>query len=433
MSQESHSNPTPSRALNQVHRIAGFFDLPMPFEISDYAAKGNINRATYLVSAGQSGDRREYLLQMLNTDVFADPVAVMDTMVACITAQRKALSEGAIGDQTAWEPLRLIPTKEGAHYLKTEVSARPQYWRMTSRIRGVRSFKSLGAVPDRSRRLKIAEEAGRGLALFRTLTAGMNPADIQCPLPGYRDTALYYDQLESVLSGNRTPEQASARMPSDPRLRRDTGQLFIIRQSSENFQRRLRNRQVQHMAALALDQKPFCLKLQKKLAAGDLARTIVHGDTKLENFLFSIRNHRVKSLVDLDTVMPHTWLSDWGDMVRSLVNISGEREQKPEHIQVDMDIFEALARGFIRSAPLPPRHEMELMVDAARIMAMELGVRFLTDYLRGDTYFRPASGDPEDLNKIRAAVQFSVFQHLGDQAHAAGKSIVELCGERKKT
>jgi Ser/Thr protein kinase RdoA (MazF antagonist) len=193
----------------------------------------------------------------------------------------------------------------------------------------------------------------------------------------------------------------------------------------------MKERRVQELLDIALAQRPYCLKLQNKLDSGELKTAIVHGDTKLDNFLFSTRTGRVTSLVDLDTVMPHTWLSDWGDMARSLVNVSGERERNADTIAIDMDVFKALARGYIQSAPPPPRHEMELMPDAARIMALELGVRFLADYLRGDAYFRPGAGEPGDLNRIRAAAQFAVFRLLGDRASEARKCIAELYEKQK--
>lgn len=426
MFHESGSNQTSTIELKQAYRIAHRFDLPEPFEVSDFSGKGNVNCATYLVKAGQSGKGGEYLLQKLNMEVFADPDAVMDTTIACLKAQNKALSEGALRKDEAWKPIRLIPTKEGAAYLRTEESDGPQCWRMMARIRSARSYKSLNEIPDPGKRLKIAEEAGRGLALFGILTAGMNPGKIRPPLPGYRNTALYFDQLDSILEGNRVIEQAADRMPSDPRLRLGVGRFFLVQLGAQDFRRRLRDRQVREMLDLVRDQRSFCLKLQKKLASGDLKTTVVHGDTKLENFLFSTRTGRVISLVDLDTVMPHTWLSDWGDTARSLVNVSGERETNQDEIRIDMDVFRSIARGFIQSALLPPRHEIELMVDAARIMALELGVRFLADYLRGDTYFKAGAGDPEDLNRIRAAVQLSVFRSLGDKASEAGRSVVEL-------
>ena len=78
--------------MKQVRSIARRFDLPEPFKISDFPWKGNVNYSTYLVKAGQPGSRHEYLLQNLNADVFADPGAVMDTMIACLQAQEKAIS-----------------------------------------------------------------------------------------------------------------------------------------------------------------------------------------------------------------------------------------------------------------------------------------------------------------------------------------------------
>jgi len=136
----------------------------------------------------------------------------------------------------------------------------------------------------------------------------------------------------------------------------------------------------------------------------------------------------VKALVDLDTIMPHTWLTDWGDLVRALVNIAGEREPDPRKIEVDMGIFRALARGFLNTAPAIEARETDLMVEAAQIMALELGVRFLTDYLRGDSYFKLMPAEPPDLNKTRAMVQFSLFDKLRGTAPAAKRHIRELRG-----
>ena len=166
--------------------------------------------------------------------------------------------------------------------------------------------------------------------------------------------------------------------------------------------------------------------LVEKLACGELQKAVIHGDTKLENFLFSSSSGRVKSIIDLDTVMPHTWLTDWGDMVRSLVNTAGETESDPERIEIDPEVFSVAARGFLGSARYIDPQEIELMADAPQIMALELGVRFLADYLRGDSYFKLRVGDPEDLNKTRALVQFRVFEGLRRAAASARVNIEEL-------
>jgi Ser/Thr protein kinase RdoA (MazF antagonist) len=152
----------------------------------------------------------------------------------------------------------------------------------------------------------------------------------------------------------------------------------------------------------------------------------IHGDTKLDNFLFSGETGRVKAMVDLDTIMPHTWLADWGDMVRSLVNVAGERERDLRRVVVDMDIYRALARGFLRTARKVTPAEVELMADAVEIIALELGTRFMTDHLRGDTYFKLSPTDPPDLNKVRGMAQLTLFERLGDIGEAARRCIAEF-------
>jgi hypothetical protein len=283
---------------------------------------------------------------------------------------------------------------------------------MMARIGQARSYKSLQEIPDSRARLRAAEEAGRGLALFGALTAGMNPLQIHCPLPGYRDTRLYYDQLLSVLAGNRTPTQAMSYLPADPALRQSTEEHFLVQVEDEEYQRRRQDPLVRRCINLALEHKSRALKLARGLETGDLRTVLIHGDTKLENFLFSTRTGKVKALVDLDTIMPHTWLSDWGDMARSLINPAGERETDLAKVAVDLEVFESAACGFLSAARHTAGHEVALMTDAVQSMSLELGVRFLTDYLRGDSYFRLESADPADLNKIRALVQFHLFESV---------------------
>ena len=164
------------------------------------------------------------------------------------------------------------------------------------------------------------------------------------------------------------------------------------------------------------------------MAQGTIRRTAIHGDTKLDNFLFDDRTGQVKALVDLDTIMPHTFLVDWGDMVRSLCNVAGEKEPDREKIQVDLAIYRAVASGFLGSARGLTARELELLVDSVEVVALELGMRFLTDYLRGDSYFKLGPADPPDLNKIRGLGQLALFQRLR-AARAQTEAIVRQLRE----
>jgi hypothetical protein len=124
--------------------------------------------------------------------------------------------------------------------------------------------------------------------------------------------------------------------------------------------------------------------------------------------------------------MPHTWLADWGDMVRSLANVAGERERDLNRVRVNRDVYQAVLAGFLRTTTTATPEEIAMMPRAVQAIALELGVRFLADYLRGDTYFQLGPGDPEDLNKVRALVQLELFRQLMDHEAEADALVKEL-------
>jgi hypothetical protein len=407
--------------IEQAHQIASLFDLPRPIEVYDFPLKGNINKNAYSIVIGSPADRREYILQQLNPDVFTQPRAVMSAMILCLEEQQKAVAEGSLRNGEEWEPIRLIPTREGKPYLEICDGEISGCWRVMARIGNAQSFRSLQEIQDRRDRLKVAEEAGRGLALFGRLTSGMDSTRIGCPLPGYRDTNIYYSQLSSVLAGHRTLVEASHLLPADPIVRKSTEQHYLLHLPHEEYQRRLADPQLRRCIDLALEEKLFALKLVQALATGALKTVVVHGDTKLENYLFNAQTGQVKALVDMDTIMPHTWLSDWGDMMRSLVNPAGEKETDLNKVEADMEIFDAAAKGFLGSAIHLESRESAYLMDAVQILALELGVRFLADYVRGDSYFRLGPSDPPDLNKTRAMVQFRLFESLRSKAAGASR------------
>jgi N-acetylhexosamine 1-kinase len=412
---------------DQASVIASLFDIPSPIEVLDFPRKGNINQQTYWIKAGPPAHQSEYLLQLLNPEIFTQPRNVMDAMIACIRAQEDALADDFKDNSREWEILRLIPTKAGNSYLELANPEGSKCWRLMAYIKNTNTFKSLREIPDERSRLFIAEEVGRGLAIFGALTACMDPSKILSPLPGYRDTALYYNQLLSVLEGHSTSEEAAAYLPEDAILRHSTKPLYYTHLKLEEYQRRLSDPQLRRCIDIAIEHKSYAMTLTLGLKAGKLRRTVIHGDTKLENFLFSHTTGKIKALVDLDTIMPHTWLSDWGDMIRSLTNIAGERETNPDNIQIDLEVYQAAAKGYLAEAHPDARQEVELMADAPQIMALELGVRFLADYLRGDNYFAIGPQDPPELNKTRAMVQFCVFEKLRQNGDFMKKCISQLC------
>ncbi len=401
--------------LAQASRLASCFRLARPVEVHDFAEKGNINQHTYLVQAGTPAPS-EYLLQRINERVFTRPRSVMRAMIASIEAQRAAMAEGRLEAGDEWDTITLLDTRDGSPYLDVENHRGASCWRLMIKIPESRTFKSLGEIADPRERLRIASEAGRGLAMYGDFTCRMRTDDLENPLPGYRDTRLYYDQLRSVLKGCRTPEEAGDLVPSDPVLRHSTAEHFLVHLDEREHRRRVEDPEFRPWIDLVRSEEPFGMTLLEGMASGRIRRLAIHGDTKLDNFLFSTRTGRVKALVDLDTIMPHTWLADWGDMVRSLVNVAGEKERDLAKVAVDMDVYRAVAHGFLEAAREVTPEEVGLMADAPQIIALELGLRFLADYLRGDSYFKLGPADPPDLNRVRAMAQLALFQRLRERA-----------------
>jgi N-acetylhexosamine 1-kinase len=386
--------------------IAEQFALPDPSVSPDpFAKRGNINLHTYEVRANGV----EYLLQRVNSDVFTFPHRVMQGMMASIEAQGCGKSAG-LCDHT-WEAIELVPTRAGDPYLDLSDQGGQSVWRMMVKIPETLTYKSLSEVPDRAEQLRLAEEIGRGIAIYSTLTASIDPDGIEGSLPGYRDTGIYYRQLHSILAKNRSLLEVDS-LPDDLIVRSSTAHHFLLALDEPEFARRRTDPDLLPFIDLALEQEPLAMGLWKGLEEGRIRRTLIHGDTKIENFLFCAHSGKVKALVDLDTVMPFTWLADWGDLQRSMVNVAGEKERDLAKVQVDKEVYLAVTRGFLGCASDLTSGERAMLVAAVEAITLELGVRFLTDYLRGDTYFQLGSDDPSDLNKVRAMVQLKLYQDL---------------------
>lgn len=404
-------------SLDHARAIADQFHIEHPFEIEFFEGRGNINLDTLLISAGP--EKRAYLLQRVNPEVFQMADRVMTGMIASIEAQKQALHQG-LGAETGWQVPELVPTKEGRLFHEEH-----GVWRMMHYIEGAISYKSLSELPDH-RRTEAAYEVGRGLAIYNDLTASIEAETVPTALPGYRNTQIYFDQLDTAMEGCRELEQVLTRLPVDEEVRQTTERHFLCACSEEARLRRLNDPELQPFIQTVLNNRDLALSIANARRDGTIRNTAIHGDTKIENFLFDAQTGRVMSLVDLDTVMPLTWLADWGDMVRSLVNVSGEKEVDLEKVQVDREVYRAVTEGFLSTAATATEEEIALMPQAVQIITLELGVRFLADYLRGDTYFKLGPNDPADLNRTRAMVQIKLFERLVEHEPEANEILAEF-------
>jgi hypothetical protein len=223
--------------LAQASRLASCFRLAHPVEAHDFPDKGNINQHTFLVHAG-TPQPTEYLLQRINERVFTRPRSVMRAMIASIEAQRASVAAGRLTPGDEWEAITLLDTHEGLPYLDVENHRGYSCWRLMIKIPESRTYKSLGEIAEPAERLRVAGEAGRGLAIYGDFTCRMRTENLENPLPGYRDTRLYYDQLRSVLAGYRTPGEAGGLLPADPTVRHSTEEHFLVHLEEPEYRRR---------------------------------------------------------------------------------------------------------------------------------------------------------------------------------------------------
>lgn len=181
-------------------------------------------------------------------------------------------------------------------------------------------------------------------------------------------------------------------------------------------------------AALVADELKFVEKRRAQagrivtlMASGEIPERVIHNDSKINNLLFMRDGSAV--IIDLDTVMPGSVLSDFGDMVRTATASAAEDEADLSKVYSKKEYFEALARGYISEATFLTQSEVDNLVFAGQLSTFEVGVRFLTDYINGDTYFHTSY--PEH-NLVRARNQFKMVESLEENAEEYEKIVREL-------
>jgi len=234
---------------------------------------------------------------------------------------------------------------------------------------------------------RLAYEAAKAYASFARLLQEVCPSTLREPLPDFHNTAKRYHRLGRVLS----------RAPSE-RRERAHAEIGLVQ---------ARAAQVDRLGAL--------------ITAGTLPVRVTHNDTKLNNILFDTRTGAGVCVVDLDTVMPGLSLYDFGDLVRSAATTAAEDEPDLDKVQFSLEIFTEIVHGYLAgAASMLVDAELEHLCFAARLITLECGMRFLTDYLEGDVYFKTSH---EHHNLMRCRTQLKLVQEM-EQCSAAMEAVV---------
>ncbi|MDD3816121.1 MAG: aminoglycoside phosphotransferase family protein [Desulfocapsaceae bacterium] len=327
---------------------------------------GNIND-TYLVRTGDSS----FVLQRLNRQVFAQPQLVMANLA---TLSRHLQGRVKTCDQR-WENSILLSTKAGEPF---HTDRQGEVWRAVSHIDRTITHQTITTSAQ-------ARQVGWALGHFHLLLADLPARDLHETLPGFHLLPGYLDHFDRVCSG--------AAMKGDRKTGAETSLRFCF-----DF--------------IAARRKGADL-LERARHEGRIKVQTIHGDPKAGNVLFDVASDLAVSLIDLDTVGPGLIHYDIGDCLRSCCNVSGEVAADLSQVSFDMDMCrEVLAGYFSGAGTLLSTYDRQLIFQAVRLLTFELGLRFFTDYLAGNRYFKVRH---EEENLHKALVQFHLVQSIERQ------------------
>lgn len=359
-----------------LQQVGEAFNLPGVFHSAEPYGSGHIND-TYKACWMEGQTPRLYIHQRINHLVFKNPVNLMDNIERVTVHQRKKLLARP-GAQPEREALSVIPAHDGRPFFQDDQG---NFWRTYIFITKARTY-------DVCRDLNMARESARAFGQFQADLADLNGKRLHDTIPWFHHTPRRFKALEDAIERDPHNRAAGIRPEID----------------------------------FCLKHKPMTGKLTDLIERGIMPERITHNDTKINNVMIDDDSGRGICVIDLDTVMVGCVLYDFGDMVRSVTRTSDEDEPDLNRVNMDPAMFEALAVGYLESAGafLQPV-EIDNMAFSGELITFTIGLRFLTDHLLGDTYFkihRPGH------NLDRARVQFKLVSEL-EREHDRLQKIVD--------
>lgn len=342
--------------MNELTQVLNNFDFQ--FEAKEYG-NGHINR-TYVVEP-------KYILQKINTDIFKDPDGLMENIVSVTEFLKEKII--ADGGNPLKETLTVIPTKDGKNYYRADDGS---CYRCYEFIRDSLTLETADSAND-------LYEAAKGFAVFQKKLADFPADKLHETIVDFHNTPVRFKALEDAIKNDVKG----------------------------------RAKDVQAEIEFALAQKDWISCVVDGLSDGSIPLRVTHNDTKINNIMFDINTREAMCVIDLDTVMPGSMLYDFGDALRIGAATGAEDETDLDKIWFNLEYFEAFVKGFAEELKGNlTKRETELLATSAMLLTYECGIRFLADYLNGDTYFRIHR---EHHNLDRCRTQFKLVKDMQDK------------------
>jgi hypothetical protein len=350
-----------NRPVHDIAAVGRAFGAGGPLVAAARHGSGHIND-TYLASYDRGGQRVRYVHQRINHLVFKDPVRVMENIQRVTEHQRNKMAVSPSGRRA----LTCVSSADGQPYW---CDGEGNTWRTYTFIENARSY-------DVVQSTRQAFVAARAFGDFQKMLADLPSPRLHETIPNFHNTPWRLERLEAAIAADSHNRAESCRAEIDYALAQRVGTLLLT-------------------------------SLQ---ADGRIPERITHNDTKLNNVMLDETTGEDVCVIDLDTVMPGLALYDFGDMVRTATMPVAEDEQDLAKVVMQWPMFEALAKGYLSSASaFLNADERNQLAFAGWLMTYEVGIRFLTDHLSGDTYFR-IRRPGQNLDRARA--QFALARDI---------------------
>ncbi len=350
----------------------------LPGTVADVArhGKGHINDTFCVVCKTPEGGTARFILQRLSQAAFPHPEEVMENFVGITSyLRREILAEG--GDPLR-ETLSLVKTGDGADFV---TDAEGRAWRLMPFIENADCYQS--ATPE------LFAASGRAFGRFQYMLRDYPARTLHETIPHFHDTESRFEQFLAALEADKMNRAEGV----SPEIQ------FILRRKAD------------------------CGVALRALREGKLPLRVTHNDTKLNNILIDRDTHEGICIIDLDTTMPGLAINDFGDSIRFGANHCMEDEQDLTKVNFDISLYEVFTRGFLEGARGSlTSAELEYLPWGARLMTLECGIRFLTDYLDGDHYFH-VSHPRQNLD--RARTQLKLVKDMEEQFDAMGAVVAK--------
>lgn len=324
---------------------------------------GHIN-STFSLQFELDGKIKQYVAQMINTSVFKNPVQLMENMVnvTCHLAEKTKASGGDVERET----LYAICANDGKPY---HIMSDGSFWRCVNFITDAYSCNTV-------ENPQIFFNAGAAFGDFMSKLSDFPGETLYETIPDFHNTKKRFENFLIALENNKANRKA-----------------FVKEETK-----------------FVLERKSDTEKLVKLIEDGKLPIRVTHNDTKINNIMFDNTTNKGLCVLDLDTVMPGLSLYDFGDAIRAGAGTAAEDEKDASKMKLDTELFKAYTDGYLSTAgkSLTPL-EIENLVFSAKLLTLECGIRFLTDYLDGDVYFHT---DYPEHNLVRARTQFALVEDM---------------------